>query len=131
MTYERRAYARLGLRVPVLLIRRGWPQPIYVCSQTENVSIGGFCCQSNEPLALGECLEFVLILPAVTKRQQLNGGVYLQGTAEVARLNVDSFGSGVGIGVRIQSFRISTEIDHSLVDWRLALSEIQASSRLR
>lgn len=114
MTFERRAHARVGLRVPVLLIRRGWPQPLYVWSQTENVSLGGFCCQTNESLSLGEHLEFVLIFPEMTRSPGADMRLYLRGDCEVARLTVDSLGGGVGIGVRIQSFTVSTELDRSL-----------------
>jgi hypothetical protein len=131
MTYERRAHARLDLRLPVLFIRKGWPHPVYICSQTENISIGGFCCQTNEMLSLGECLEFLMILPAATTTPAHEGGVYLRGAGEIARLSVDSTGGGFGIGVRIKSFSVATELDDALADGRLVIAQLRAGCRQR
>lgn len=106
MCFDRRRKSRLNLRVHVVLVRTGWPSPLRIHSETENVSVDGFFCHSCESFGLGDCLDFVMDLQSATGRQRDGETFCIEGVGQVARITATSMEAGFGIGVRIKSYRV-------------------------
>jgi len=103
MDNDRRKSPRLALKLPVVLTRRNQTAPI--SSETEDISITGFYCLTEEPLAPGEVLECRISLPesnAIMPGSQ----ICLEAEAEVLRVALDHRSTAYGCACRIIDYRV-------------------------
>lgn len=114
MTNERRKRERLGLRIGVLLLRKGSDQPIL--SETSDITNDGFYCTSSQPLSPGEKLSGVMLLPPSPSTTESNQ-LYVEAEIEIIRLAIDNT-TGFGIGCRITDYRVITR--DAMPDWAAA-----------
>lgn len=104
MIMDRRGQSRSNLRVPLLLLPSGRTIPIRTV--TNNVSMDGFFCHTQEAFAPGERLRFLLLLPGPTREREPGKTTCLQGTAEVVRVVACPSGKEFGIGCRLSGYRV-------------------------
>jgi len=105
---ERRTQPRTNLRLPVFLISPDRAIPVH--TQTEDLSMEGFFCYTQELFAPGQRLRFLLLLPTARKDAQ-SRAMYLLGTAEVTRVSAGSSGTDFGVGCRLSEYRVLTSLD--------------------
>ena len=104
MTMERRNHIRSSLRLPVFLMEAGGAEPIR--TQTENVSKDGLFAFTSCPLAPGDQLRFVLLLPDVAEITQTAARICVHGELEVVRVCPDFERGLFGIGYRLTNYRV-------------------------
>lgn len=121
MTTERRGQSRTNLRVPLFLLPTGWLRPIQ--TETENVSMDGFFCHTQEAFAPGDQLKFLLLLPAAIQEAEPSRATCLQGFAEVVRVVACASGYGFSIGCRLSGYRVLTNAELSAAEMSALLSE--------
>ncbi len=121
MIIERRDQSRSNLRVPLLLLAHGWPVPLR--TETDNVSMDGFFCHTQEVFAPGDRLRFLLLLPAPARDSEPAKATCLQGTAEVVRVVACASGTDFGIGCRLSNYRVVTNIDLASEEMLAILSQ--------
>lgn len=102
LDHDRRKRARVPLRCPLRLSRRGLPA--LVSGETIDVSSAGFYCMVQEAFSPGENLECFLTLPAGNFGYSTSN-VTLQCDVEVTR--VEPQGAGFGVACRIDHYRLT------------------------
>lgn len=101
---ERRKRARLGLRLPILVL--GTKCHSALRCETADISTDGFYCNTSEPFAPGEKLTCLVALPTRPPAPQEDGNqLCLEAEVEVVRLVMNN-GDGFGIGCRILEYRV-------------------------
>jgi len=96
---ERRVRGRVGLHWP-LSILKGQREARVLCTVTENLSSGGFCCVLEEPVAAGECMVCIIGLPL---RRDLDKSQALRCQIQVVWVRGMEDGR-FGIGCRIDDY---------------------------
>jgi hypothetical protein len=102
---ERRSDVRLPLRCVLRLYRTAADECVEC--ETENLSVDGFYCLSDEPFAPGERLNSTLILPVACSGDPL----YLNCCVQVLRVEVRQTAPSFGIACRIESYWLG-KTDH-------------------
>jgi len=120
MITERRVQSRSNLRVPLLLLANGWSVPIR--TETENLSMDGFFCHTEELFAPGDRLQFLLLLPAAARNSDAKV-TCLQGAAEVVRVRASAPERDYTIGCRLSGYRVITKFDPASEEMSAILSE--------
>jgi hypothetical protein len=103
MRTERRKLARLNLRLPVLLFRTEFRNPIR--TETTDISSDGFYCTTEEPFGLGDKFNCVIAFPSHSA-DAARQGLLLNCAAEVVRVVVRAEIPGFGIGCRISQYDV-------------------------
>jgi len=98
---ERRTRARVLLRCPLRLYRRGYAQPFE--GETKDLSSAGFYCLVRESFFPGDNLDCILTVPA--ENFSVNtGNVNLHCEVKVTR--VDNRPAGFGVACRIDHYSL-------------------------
>jgi hypothetical protein len=103
MRTERRTLARLNLRLPVLLFRTGFQEPIR--TETTDFSNGGFYCTTQEPFGPGDKFDCLITLPSHNPESGREG-LLLKCAVEVVRVVARAEVPGFGIGCRISEYHV-------------------------
>lgn len=103
MRTERRTLARLNLRLPVLLFRTGFQEPIR--TETTDFSSGGFYCTTQEPFGPGDKFNCLVELPSHDP-DSVTEGLLLKCAVEVVRVVARAEVPGFGIGCRISEYHV-------------------------
>jgi hypothetical protein len=99
MTGERRLRPRLGLRCGIQLCRVG--DLVIVKTKTDNLSVEGFYCISDEAFAPGDRLECNVFIPADDTGFR-GPHVVLRRLARVVRVEVRGLNPGFGIACQFE-----------------------------
>ena len=100
-TIERRNRARVLLRCPLRLYKRGYAQPFE--GETLDLSSAGFYCVVRESFVPGDCLDCILTVPAANFSSE-TGNVNLHCEVEVTR--VENKPMGFGVACRIDHYSL-------------------------
>src|SRR5262245_40999626 len=103
---ERRNRARVLLRCPLRLYRRGYAQRFE--GETRDVSSAGFYCMVRESFIPGDNLDCILTVPAENFSRE-SGNVNLHCEVEVTR--VDPKPAGYGVACRIHHYSLILRSD--------------------
>jgi hypothetical protein len=122
---DRRKRSRLGLKLPILLLRTESESPLR--TETVDISNDGFYCSTTQPIAPGERLACVIALPAGSSGEEGRERLYLQAEVDVVRIVLNN-GSGFGIGCRI--FDYSVVKSDAIPSWAQAQTEQFAPSQV-
>ena len=98
---ERRKRARVLLRCPLRLYRRGAPESFV--GETQDLSSAGFYCMVGQSFAPGDDLDCILTVPAENFSFE-PGNVNLHCEVKVTR--VDKIPSGFGVACRIDHYSL-------------------------
>jgi hypothetical protein len=123
---DRRKRSRLGLKLPILLLRTESESPLR--TETVDISNDGFYCSTTQPFAPGERLTCVIALPAGSGLSEVGRErLYLHAEVDVVRIVVNN-GRGFGIGCRI--FGYSVLKYDAIPSWAQAQTEQFAPSQV-
>lgn len=109
MSVEHRMHGRTNLRVPLFLLPEGAATPIH--TQTENVGVDGFYCNTTHLFSPGEIVKYLLFLPPAASEPLACAGVCVQGEAEVVRISIGPSPGEYGVGYRSRAYRILPDSD--------------------
>ena len=118
MFIERRGNARTNLHIPVFLFPNRSEVPIR--TETRDITISGFFCNSSYAFSPGEHVRFLLLLPQPGQHPATDPGMYLRGDAEVIRVSVDEVQHCYGAGFRIANYAVLRNSGSLSVDQALA-----------
>jgi hypothetical protein len=101
---DRRRRVRVALSVVVYVYVDGASDPIV--GRTKNLSSGGFYCHLNQPLAVGESVRVIIMIPAYSPLNR-DQAMSLECSSRVIRVE-PSESKGFGIACRIDNYRVLT-----------------------
>ena len=111
MIQEHRSRPRTNLHAPLFLLPGG--TSVLTETQTENVSMNGFFCYTDQLFPPGERLRFLLKLSPSGGETNVGKSVYLDGVAEVVHVKVGSLSRRFGLGCRVDGYRVLPQTDFS------------------
>lgn len=101
---ERRRRDRLKLRFPVQLCRKDSGA---ISALTDDLSVSGFYCTSDEPFSPGECLSCEISIPEAASVPK-GGALALHCQVKVVRVEVRGLEPGFGIACQFEDREVAS-----------------------